>query len=151
MLTSRGLARGLMSYGLGYSGTPSINSRVSREDGRSFPNPPCLQLRVLHKLPLHPSPIAKNHCKMLMVQVFASHLITPHPSSNNKLSSNQRISRLEYDKLRRRRVGRGDLDEIDYWCRYWVENPIVMGLPTWRILVVATATDHMGCTYKCYD
>jgi hypothetical protein len=41
----------------------------------SSPNPPCLQLRVLHKLPLHPSPIAKNHCKMLMVQVFASHLI----------------------------------------------------------------------------
>jgi hypothetical protein len=27
-------------------------------------------------------------------------------------------------------VGRGDLDEIDYWWRYGAENPMVMGLST---------------------
>ena len=29
---------------------------------------------------------------------------------------------------RGRRVGRGDLDEIDYWWIYGTENPMVMGL-----------------------
>jgi hypothetical protein len=35
-------------------------------------------------------------------------------------------------------VGRGDLDGIDYWWRYGAENPMVMVLSTWQILVAAT-------------
>jgi hypothetical protein len=55
------------------------------------------------KPPLHPSPIAKNHCTLHNTR-SPSVCITPHPSSNNKLSNNQRISCLEYNKLRKNNV-----------------------------------------------
>jgi hypothetical protein len=35
-------------------------------------------------------------------------------------------------------MGRGDLNEIDYWWRYWAENPMVMGLSSWQTLVVGS-------------
>jgi hypothetical protein len=41
-------------------------------------------------------------------------------------------------------VGQGDLDEIDYWWRYVAENPMVMGLLSWQILVVGSGVRVMG-------
>jgi hypothetical protein len=46
----------------------------------------------------------------------------------NKNSADRKLTLSARCMGRGRRVGRGDLDEIDYWWRYGAENPMVMGL-----------------------
>jgi hypothetical protein len=50
----------------------------------------------------------------------------------NKNSADRKLTLSARFMGRGRRVGRGDLNEIDYWWRYWAENPMVMGLSSWR-------------------
>jgi hypothetical protein len=118
-----------MSYGLGYSGTPSINSRVSRRwkivPESSLPPTACSSQATISCITNSQESLQNAHGP----QVFASHLI--HQVTTNYQTIKAYYPALEYTNYVRRRVGRGDLDETDYWCRYWVENPMVMGLSTW--------------------